>query len=44
MENITVEQIIKWLNRGNVTVEGITEQKEKESLAVYWQLAIRSRK
>ena len=40
----TVEEIIKWLHRGKVTVDSITEQKQKENLAVYWQLAIRSRK
>lgn len=40
----TVEEIIKWLNRGKVTVDSITEYNQKQNLAVYWQLALRSRK
>lgn len=40
----TIEEIIKWLNRGKVTIDSITEQRQKENLAVYWQLNIRSRK
>ena len=40
----TVEEIIKWLNRGKITVDSITEYRQRENLAVYWQLAIRSRK
>lgn len=41
LENPTVEEIIRWLNRGKVTIDSITEQRQKENLAVYWQLAIR---
>ena len=40
----TIEEIIKWLNRGKVTIDSITETRQRENLAVYWQLAIRSRK
>lgn len=40
----TVEEIIKWLNRGKVTIDSITEAKQKENLTVYWQLNLRSRK
>lgn len=40
----TVNEIIKWLNRGKVTILPITEIQQKESLAVYWQLNLRSRK
>lgn len=44
MAEPTVEEIIKWLNRGKVTVDSITEYNQKQNLAVYWQLALRSRK
>ena len=40
----TIEEIIKWLNRGKVTIDTITEYQQKKNLAVYWQLNIRSRK
>lgn len=40
----TVEEIIKWLNRGKVTIDSITEKKQKDNLAVYWQLNLRSRR
>lgn len=40
----TVEEIIKWLNRGKVTINSITEYNQKNNLAIYWQLNIRSRK
>ena len=40
----TVNEIIKWLNRGKVTILPITEFEQKEALAVYWQLNLRSRK